>query len=413
MLDQVIQDLAGDLWFQVPLLLAVAVASSFLFVKLGLPKIVGQISLGIVLGPGVLGLVSIGNGDTENLLELLATFGVIIMLFMIGLEFDIKDIYTRNSALIAVGGIVLPWVGGYLLADLMLPDPGIGFDRLAQSVFVGTALVATSVAISAGILKEMRMLSSGVAKTILGAAVVDDVLGMVVLAISTGIAREGGVDFGNLVVVALAAVAFVAAGAFIGSRYLTKVVNKAEEKGLANGLPESGFLLALSIGFLYSFISRQLGISVIVGAFIAGASLSGCEYRLQLMRGMAFLEWVFAPIFFISLGALVNVRLPLQIWAFAGALAVVAILSKVVGGGSIARLLGMGSRESVAVGLGMSPRLEVAMIIGLFGLTEGIITTDVYSVIVITGLITVLTAPSLLKRSLRGFHEKSERPAQS
>jgi len=407
MLDGIAETIVDDLWFQVALLLIVAVASSFLFMRMGLPKIVGQISIGIVLGPSVLGLVSMGEGDNGDLLELLATFGVIIMLFMIGLEFDIRDIYTRNNVIIAIGGIVLPWVGGFALAELMLPDPGPDFDRLAQSVFVGTALVATSVAISAGILKEMKLLSSGVAKTILGAAVVDDVLGMVVLAMSSGIAREGSVDFIDLILITFAAVLFVALGAYLGSKYLAKMVNRIEEKGLSKGLPESGFLLALSIGFLYSFVSHQLGISIIVGAFIAGTSLSGCEYRVQFMTGMAFLEWVFAPIFFISLGVLVDIRLPLQIWAFAAALAAVAILSKVVGGGLPARLLGMKPRESVAVGLGMSPRLEVAMIIGLFGLTEGIITADIYSVIIITGLITVLISPNLLRRSLKGVRQDS------
>lgn len=401
MLDGITETIIGNLWFQVAFLLVVAVGSSFLFVRLGLPKIVGQISIGIVIGPSMLGLVSMGEGDNGGLLELLATFGVIIMLFMIGLEFEIKDIYTRNNVVIAIGGIVLPWLGGYALAELMLPDPGPGYDGFAQSVFVGTALVATSVAISAGILKEMKLLSSGVAKTILGAAVVDDVLGMVVLAMSSGIAREGTVDFIDLFIITLAAIVFVALGAYLGSKLLAGMISKVEYKGLAHGLPESGFLLALSIGFLYSFISHQLGISIIVGAFIAGTSLSGCEHRIQFMQGMVFLEWVFAPIFFISLGVLVDIRLPLEIWAFAAALGAVAILSKVVGGGLPARLLGMKPNESIAVGLGMSPRLEVAMIIGLFGLTEGIITADVYSVIIITGLITVLVSPSLLRRVLR------------
>jgi Kef-type K+ transport system membrane component KefB len=301
--------------------------------------------------------------------------------------------------MIALGGIVLPWLGGFLLAEILLPDSGLGASRLAQSVFVGTALVATSVAITAGVLREMGLLSSSIAKTVLGVAVVDDVLGMIVLAISAGIASEGGLDVENLFWISVAAVLFVTVGAYVGIKFFTKFIGAVERRGISHGLVESGFMLALAFAFLYAFVSEYIGISKIVGAFIAGTSFSACEYRKQFKQGITFLEWAFAPIFFISLGVLVDIRLPLEIWFFALALAAVAILSKVIGGGIPARLLGMTSRESMAVGLGMSPRLEVAMIIALFGLTEGIIDSRIYSVIIIMGLITVIVAPYLLRRT--------------
>ena len=400
MLAELWGEIANNLWFQVTLLFALAMASSLVFTRIGLSKVVGQIVLGIVIGPSLLGIIVASEGDTGGLVMLFAEFGAIIMLFMIGLECDIKDIYTRKNVIIAIGGISLPWVAGFFLAELMLPDPGGDFSKFYQSMFIGTALVATSVAITAGVLREMGILRSDVAKTILGAAIVDDILGMIVLAITAGVASGDGVDAANVVRITVAAVLFVVVGSYVGSKFIVRVISRVERIGISRGLKESGFLLALSFAFLYAFISQEIGISAIVGAFIAGTSFSSCEYRKQFMEGIVFLEWAFAPIFFISLGILVDIRLPLEVWTFALVLAAVAILSKIVGGGLPARLFGMNRMESVSVGLGMAARMEVAMIIALFGLTANIINTSVYSVIVIMGVITVLIAPTLLRRTM-------------
>jgi Kef-type K+ transport system membrane component KefB len=397
MLADLWPEIFGDAWFQIAFLLTTALISYFIFRKLHLPKILGLIVLGIIVGPSVLGMISLESGGSFSLLSLLAEFGAIVVLFMIGLEFEIRDIYTRKNVIVAIGGIVLPWVGGFFLAELMLSDPGEPFTKLDQSLFVGTALVATSVAISAAVLKEFGAISSRVGKTILGAAVVDDVIGMIVLAITTGVASGEGVNLEDLGKASVAAILFVGAGTYLGTKFVTRVISAVERRGIEMGIGESGFMIAVAFAFLYAFISKSLGISAIVGAFIAGTSFSRSEYRKQFMQGIAFLEWAFAPIFFVSLGVLVNIRLPINIWLFAFALAAVAILSKVLGGGIPARLLGMSSRESVSVGLGMSPRLEVAMVIALFGLEHEIITSRIYSVIVLTGLLTVLVAPTLLR----------------
>ena len=406
MLEDLLPDIFGDIWFQMAFLLVTALISNFLFKKLGLPKILGLIVLGILIGPSALGAVALEAGDPTSLLSLLAGFGAIVVLFMIGLEFEIREIYTKKNVLVAIGGIALPWLGGFFIADLMLSDPGGDFLKFNQSIFVGTALVATSVAISATVLKELGILSSRVGKTILGAAIVDDVLGMLVLAMSTGVATEGGIDLNELGKAAIAAILFVGLGTYIGTKFVTKVISKVEKKGIELGLGESGFMLAVAFAFLYAFISEIIGISLIVGAFIAGTSFSRSEYRKQFMQGIAFLEWAFAPIFFVSLGVLVDVRLPLDIWAFALVLSAVAILSKVLGGGIPARLFGMTRVESVSVGLGMSPRLEVAMVIALYGYNNFIITAQVYSVIVLAGLVTVLVCPPLL----RGIVKKAIEP---
>lgn len=402
MFDGLFEGLLENLWFQLSLLLTVAIASSFLFARFKQPKIIGQLVVGIVIGPSILGLISVGGTETGDMVRQLANLGAILLLFMIGLECDMREIYTKRSILIATGGVIVPWICGYALAELMLPDPGEGYDRLAQSVFVGAALVATSVAITAGVLREMELIGSDTAKILLGAAVVDDILGMIVLAVSAGTATGGGLDYENLFGLAIASILFVALGGYFGSKIATRVISRVQLRGALHGIEESGFLLALCLAFLYAVIAEIIGLAAIVGAFVAGTSFAKCDLKTTFQKNISVLEWVFAPIFFVSLGILVNLKeISAEAWVFATVLAVVAIGAKVVGCGVPARLLGLSKKDSMAIGIGMSPRMEVAMIIALYGLTVGIITGEVYAVIVLMGLLTTLFAPSLLRRTMK------------
>ena len=403
MFDGLFEGILDHLWFQLSLLLTVAIASSFLFARFKQPKIIGQIVLGIVIGPSMLGLISVSEADPGDMVHRLAELGAIILLFMIGLECDIREIYTKRSILIAAGGVIVPWICGFALAELMLPDPGVGFDMSAQSIFVGAALVATSVAITAGVLREMELIGSDTAKILLGAAVVDDVLGMIVLAVSVGTATGGGLDYADLLGLVIASVLFVSLGAYFGSKIVTRVISNVHRRGVQHGIEESGFLLALCLAFLYAVISEMIGISAIVGAFVAGTSFAKCDLRATFQKNISVLEWVFAPIFFLSLGILVDLnQVSAEAWVFAIVLTGVAFATKVVGCGVPARLLGLSKKDAVAIGIGMSPRMEVAMIIALYGLTVGIITREIYAVIVLMGLLTALFTPALLKRAMAG-----------
>jgi len=407
--DGLFEGILDHLWFQLTLLLTVAIASSFLFARFKQPKIIGQIVLGIVIGPSLLGLISVSEADPGDMVHRFAELGAIILLFMIGLECDIREIYTKRSILIAAGGVIVPWIAGFALAELMLPDPGEGFDMFAQSIFVGAALVATSVAITAGVLREMGLIGSDTAKILLGAAVVDDVLGMIVLAVSAGAATGGGLDYGDLLGLVIASVLFVSLGAYFGSKIATRVIANVHRRGIQHGIEESGFLLALCLAFLYAVISEMIGISAIVGAFVAGTSFAKCDLRATFQKNISVLEWVFAPIFFLSLGILVDLnQVSAEAWVFAIVLTGVAFATKVVGCGIPARLLGMSKKDSVAIGIGMSPRMEVAMIIALYGLTVGIITREIYAVIVLMGLLTAVFTPTLLKRTMVGTPKPGE-----
>ncbi|HDP96340.1 MAG TPA: cation:proton antiporter [Euryarchaeota archaeon] len=409
MFEELWEEMINDLWFQMTLLLTIALMSNFLFSRLGQPKIIGQIVLGIIIGPSVLGILG-GQEIAGEMVQYLAKFGAIILLFMIGLECDTREIYTKKSILIALGGVGIPWVVGFFLAELMLGEPEAPLDKFTQSIFVGAALVATSVAIAAGVMREMGIIQSSTAKTILGAAVVDDVLGMIVLAVSAGTAKGESVGIADIGIILIAAVLFVVLGIIIGSRFLSKLISDIERRGLERGMEESGFLLALSLALLYAFIAELVGISAIVGAFVAGTSFGRCRLRKKVYDWTTVLEAVFAPIFFLSLGILVNIRLPLEIWLFAIVLTAGAMISKIIGCGIPARLLGMSKNESISIGIGMSPRLEVAMVIALYGLTANIINEDVYSVIIIMGVLTALFTPSILRRTMKDIPKNGREP---
>ncbi|MEW5747743.1 MAG: cation:proton antiporter [Candidatus Thermoplasmatota archaeon] len=399
-LESILDTLLEEVWFELTFLLAVSLIAAFLFARFGQPKVIGYIVIGVVIGPSVLGIIQAGEGGTSGLPEtimMLAELGSIILLFMIGLECDLKEIYTRKSITIALGGIAVPWMAGYAVAYM--------FGYEADAVFIGATLVATSVAVTASVLSELGLIGTPVAYAIVGAAVVDDVLGMVVLGVSKGIS-QGELDTFGMGLLLVGAVLFVVIGAYVGSRFLAKLVFDVQISGYRRKMPMSGFILALAIAFLYSFIAEAIQISAIVGAFVAGTAFSGSALRDGFRKGTQYLEALFVPLFFVSLGTAVDIENIWETIVFGLVLTAVAVASKVVGCAIPARLTGMSKWDSVAVGVGMVPRLEIAFIIAYYGLSTEIIDVEVYSVVVFMGLLTALFTPSILKHTLRrGGHK--------
>jgi len=397
-LDAIFNDLLSQVWFELTFLLVVSLFAGFIFSRFGQPKVVAFIVVGVAIGPSVLNIIKFEDAGTgvdalPEGLNMLASLGAIVLLFMIGLECDLKEIYTRRSLTIALGGVIVPWIAGYILANALgYPD--------AESIFIGATLVATSVAVTAGVTSELGLMGTPVAYAIIGAAVVDDVMGMVVLSISKGL-TGGALDPMLLLLLVIGAVVFVVVGAWIGSRYLTKLVLSVQTSGFRRKLPMSGFVLAMSIAFIYAFVAEMIQISAIVGAFVAGTAFSSSVLRDGLRKGMQYLEALFVPIFFVSLGLAVDLTDIWDVLVFAGVLTVVAILTKVVGCGLPARATGMTSWDAASVGIGMTPRLEIALIIAYYGLESGIIDGSIYTAVVFMGLVTALIAPPLLKATLR------------
>lgn len=399
-LESILDTLLEEVWFELTFLLAVSLFAAFLFTRFGQPKVIGYIVIGVVIGPSVLGIIGSGEGGTSGLPEtimMLSEMGAIILLFMIGLECDLREVYTRKSISIAIGGVVVPWVLGYGVAHLF----GFG----PEAVFIGATLVATSVAVTASVLSELGLIGTPVAYAVVGAAVVDDILGMIVLGISKGIS-QGNLDALGIGLLVVGAVLFVSVGAYLGSRFLAKLVFDVQISGYRRKMPMSGFILALAIAFLYSFVAEAIQISAIVGAFVAGTAFSGSALRDGFRKGTQYLEAVFVPLFFVSLGTAVNIG---NIWesiVFGVVLTAVAVASKIVGCAIPARYSGMSKWDSISVGVGMTPRLEIAFIIAYYGLSTQIIGVEIYSVVVFMGLVTALITPPILKRTLkRGGHK--------
>lgn len=389
--------LLEEVWFELTFLLVIALFASFIFTRFGQPKVIAYIVIGVVLG--YFNIIRTSGTETSGFpetLEFLAQLGAIVLLFMIGLECDLKEIYTRRSIYIAVGGVLVPWGGGFAIAHLF----GYG----ADAVFIGATLVATSVAVTASVLNEIGLVGTQVTYAIVGAAVVDDILGMVVLAISGR--TSGGVNLPEITYLVLVAALFVVVGGWLGSHFLAKLVFNVQISGYRRKMPMSGFVLALAIAFLYANVAEILGISAIVGAFVAGTAFSGSVLRDGFRKGTQYLEALFVPIFFVSLGVVVDIRAMWDTIWFGVVLTLVAVATKVVGCGIPAYFTGMSKMDSLAVGMGMVPRLEIALVIAYYGLSREIIGPDIYSVVVFMGLMTAVFTPSVLKWILRrgGHH---------
>lgn len=396
-----LDDLLAQVWFELTFLLVVSLFASFVFARFSQSKVIGYIVVGVVIGPSILNIIEPTGDSASGLPEsvmLLAELGAIVLLFMIGLECELKEIYTRKSIAIAAGGVALPWVAGYVISVLM------GYEE-ADAIFIGATLVATSVAVTASVTSELGLIGTPVAYAIVGAAVVDDILGMVVLSISNGLTL-GSLDATGIALILVGAILFIVIGAWLGSHFLVKLVFNVQVSGYRRKLPMSGFILALAIAFLYAFIAGLIQISYIVGAFVAGTAFSGSALKDGFRKGMQYLEALFVPLFFVSLGTMVNVGEIWQTIGFGLLLTVIAVVTKIVGCGLPARLFGMSRWDSLAVGVGMVPRLEIALVIAYFGLASEIIDTEVYSVVVFMGLVTALFAPSALRKTLeRGGHK--------
>ena len=373
--------------FQLSLLLFVALAGYIIAAKINQSAIIWEILIGIAIGPSLLGLITYTDSVRS-----FAQIGAVILLFVIGLEFNIKDVFNIKYGIIALFGVIVPWIGGYFLAIFY------GFNFIS-SVFVGTALTATSIAITANVLRELGKLQTEAAKAIIGAAVIDDILGLLVLSISMQVARNT-FSIEPLIITIILAVLFMILGAFIGRRYITKLLEKLDNTKIIRRFPETVFIFAITIAFLYAMIAEGIGLSAIVGSFLAGIALSGCCIKCgkNFKEGADYLQIIFASIFFVSLGILADFhKLTIAIIGFLIALTILAFLSKIIGCYIGARIGHMTHKNSLAVGVGMAPRGEVAMIVALIGLNMGFFGQDIYVSLILMSLLTTVLVPSILR----------------
>jgi Kef-type K+ transport system membrane component KefB len=384
------EDILTQPVFQMSLLLFVSLAGYLLASRINQSAVIGLILVGILVGPSALGLVTY-----TDFVAALANLGAVILLFVIGLEFRIQDIMSLKNGIIAAVGVVVPWIGGYWLS--------LAFGLQAGSaIFVGTALTATSIAITANVLKEMGKLQTDAARAIIGAAVIDDILSLLALSFSEELV--GGVlSLPDIALVVLKSVLFIVVAGAFGVFVVSRYIRKFDKTLFARRYPEFLFIFAMMMAFLYAMLAELTGLSAIVGAFIAGVSFEGIrlEHCRDIREGAEYLQIIFASIFFVSLGVLANFRaLTPEIILFLAVLIVIAILTKVIGCGLPAKLMGMTTKDSLIIGFGMVPRGEVAMIVALIGLQQGIIDQGLYVALVLMSLITTIITPIIYRNWL-------------
>jgi Na+:H+ antiporter len=345
------------------------------------PAVVGELIAGILVGPAVFDWVHIGQ-----LHEVLAELGVIFLLFQVGLETRFSDLRSvgRNAILVGIAGIALPFLlgWGYMLVT--------GHDNV-ESLFVGTALIATSVGVTARVLSDLKLLAAPESKIILGAAVLDDILAIVVLAIVSG-AAAGTISAWSVVAVIGEAVAFVTFLAVVGTRIVRRYPHWLEA-ALPTRAP-FGVALILCLGL--SALAAIVGLAAIIGAFMAGMVLAEAREHYALEKKMESVTALLVPFFFAVTGAKVSLealghRSPLLATL---ALTGLAVAGKVAGGFAGAR--GLDTRSALIVGIGMTPRGEVGLIVASLGLVSGTIEGAIFSVVVAVTIITTLLAPPAL-----------------
>ncbi len=380
-------EILASVEFQMSLLLFVALAGYLIAYRINQSAVVGIILAGIIVGPSLLGLVTY-----TDFVSSLGHLGAVVLLFTVGLHFRIQDITNVRYFVIALVGIIIPWVAGYFTASMFHFDFG-------ASIFIGTALTATSIAITANVLKEMNKLQTDAAKAIIGAAIIDDVLSLLALSISKGIV-SGELSVGSFLIILAKAVVFLVVGAFIGRRYITRMITRLDATSFCRKYPEAIFILAIMVSFLYAMLAELMGLSAIIGSFLAGVSLAQIKlkHNKSFHEGADHLQVIFASIFFISLGVLLDFHIiSLNLVWFILVLSVVALATKFIGCGVPARILGISTRDSSIIGLGMVPRGEVAMIVALIGLNNDLIQQDTYAALILMSLITTIIPPLILR----------------
>ena len=376
------------------LLLFVALAGYLIAYRINQSAVVGIILAGILVGPSGFGLVTY-----TDFVSSLGHLGAVVLLFTIGLHFKIEDIANIKYLPIAIVGIIVPWIAGFYLAKLF------GFSY-GGSIFVGTALTATSIAITANVLKEMGKLQTKTAKAIIGAAIIDDVLSLLALSISGEIV-SGTLSLPFILVTLAKAIGFLSFGVLLGSAVVGRIMIRIDKTKLCDRYPEIIFIFAIMVAFLYSMVAELVGLSAIIGSFLAGVSLARVKLRhgAVFRKGAEYLQIIFASIFFISLGVLLDIHVvTLDLAWFIAVLTIVAILTKVVGCGIPAKLQGMNMKDSLIIGVGMVPRGEVAMIVALIGLSQELIEQNTYAALVLMSLLTTIIPPLILRNWL--FRER-------
>ena len=377
---------------------------------LKIPSVLGELTVGIIISPFALGAIqipilgSISGAITDNLkadhfaipvapeIWFLGQVGAVILLFNSGLESDLKLFlkYSKQATIVAIGGMALPFILG--LAVMVSFGYSDNFTD-TQAIFMGTVLTATSIGITVRVLNELKKLGSPDGITVLGAAVLDDVLGILLLTIVVGMTASTE----NLTLIDISIIIVKTLGFWLGltiiGRLLSGHISKLFVKFYSNG---SLLVLSLSLAFISSGVAEFFGLAMIIGAFSIGIALSGSELAKKIEKPMHGISAIFVPIFFVTTGMLVDLTTIASYWEFGAILTIAGIIGKVFGSGAAGLLAGFKPKDSLKIGVGMLPRGEVALIMAAIGIASGALTQNLYGAVIMMAFITTLLAPIIL-----------------
>ena len=384
----------------VGILLFAAKLMAELFLRLKLPIVLGELIAGMIVGPFALGGLQIIDGkqllQINDEIKILGEMGAIVILFMAGLEMTPKEFLKGGKAAFVVGtlGVVIPFFIGLAVFQLF------GFDAL-QSMLIATALTATSIAISIQVLSEFGKLKTPEARLIIGAAIIDDILAIAVLSVVTSIAgTDGGVDnidITEVTITILQVLGFFAIMLIVSVVVIPKVITPRiwKAKGSVEGIATAAFFGAAAL-------AGSIGLSPIVGAFAVGMALSTSKVFDKIENYVGKIGLIFAPLFFAIIGAQVDLRaVDLNILLLSAVIVVVAVTTKLFGCGLPAMYFLKSKQKGLRVGIGMISRGEVGLIVAGVGITAGILTSEVYSTIIIMVVVTTIITPIWLKIEYR------------
>ena len=386
----------GRILLDLTIILIVAKVAAEVSDRIHVPAVIGEIVAGILIGPSVLGLV-----NTGDMLSFLAELGVIMLLIQVGLETDIVELKSvgRASILVAIIGVVLPMLLGFGVSSML-------GESINTSLFVGAALTATSIGITARVFGDLRALATVEARTVLGAAVVDDVLGLIILTVVTRIVEQGSVGIGTIASTIGLAVGFLAVTSTVGFTIFPQLFARIA-KGARSTSTVSVVAIGIALGF--SVLADKAHLAPIIGAFVAGLALRRIATHERVERDVSSLAQVFVPIFFLNIGISTNIRAmaDARVIGVALLLSVVAIVAKIAAASGA-----IGSRgDKLTIGFGMLPRGEVGLIFASIGLSVGALSEELYGSVLVVVLVTTLVAPPLLRWRLGTQAEAIEDPS--
>lgn len=356
--------------------------------RLGQPAVLGELIAGVVLGGSLLGILD----PTDPVISALSEIGVIVLLFEIGLHTDLRALISVGSSATTVGlvGVVIPFALGYGVAHLL----GLS---VVTAIVCGASLTATSIGISARVLSDLGQLDSAEGRVVLGAAVLDDVVGLIILSVVSGIAAGKAVSVAGVGVNIAASIGFIVAALILGGRLappVFRLISRLETSGTLG-------LLALAFAFLLAWLASAAHSAPIIGAFAAGLVLHDTPQRHEIERKVSTLGYFFVPIFFAAVGAAVDLRTlaDARVATIGGALIAVALVGKFVAGYAPVWFRG----NKAMIGVAMIPRGEVGLIFAQMGLATGSLDVSLFSAIALMVMVTTFLPPPILSRMRTGI----------